>query len=248
MQVLRPLRPRAPLLPVRWLISLPTRSASEISRPATVPRMMRSACKRPSPTRAPTARRWISATTVASLVRSSPCRAIRFPCGRIMEPEASSSRARRRTVLASRSPPRGYNAGVYDTVFIDGLTIYAGAAHNSADAAIKAVWQTRVANGNQMLGISNVRVLPDTFGTHSFAKALYLDSAFNGVVDNFFALGNSSATGTAMYVTQSISITLNRPDVIGTVSPRSSPRAPALPSRRACISTMQRSTTLISAC
>jgi hypothetical protein len=79
--------------------------------------------------------------------------------------------------------PRGYNAGVYDTVFIDGLTIYAGAAHNSADAAIKAVWQTRVANGNQMLGISNVRVLPDAFGTHSFATALYVDAAFNGVVE-----------------------------------------------------------------
>jgi len=106
---------------------------------------------------------------------------------------------------------RPYRQGKVDRVSISGLTIVAGAIHD--DPALKIVWQDRIPNGERMLRIDSVTVRPDSFGTHSFAQDLWVDAAFNGTVTDFFALGNASAIGTAIFVNQSISITFARPNV-----------------------------------
>jgi hypothetical protein len=106
---------------------------------------------------------------------------------------------------------RGYRNGAVDRISIKGLTIIAGSVH--ADPALKIAWQSRVANGERMLSLDGVTVRPESFGTYSFARDLWIDSAFNGSIVDFFALGNATASGTSIYVNQSISIIFARPNV-----------------------------------
>lgn len=106
---------------------------------------------------------------------------------------------------------RGYSNGTVDRVSIRGLTIIAGAVH--LDAALKIAWRDRTPNGERMLSIESVTVRPEVFGDRSFSRDLWIDSAFNGSVVDFFALGNETASGTAIYVNQSVSVVFARPNV-----------------------------------